>query len=337
MTGKLLVKQGGRLLPDLATSVPSNGIISVGSDASSTIRLENGSVSPEQFVVACDGGRLTLLARSEGTSINGEALPAGSLRDIHLGDIISAGDYDFTNESEEAAAAMLLEAAREMDDTGPRIPTPDETFPRDDRPLTLEGGLSEVLSTLRAEERFYFLIENGSGDPQRVYVDKEEMWLGWTPKGKCVLSVDTTEIAVPRAQIRKDWSGVVLHPLQTRGIWLDNQFLSGPHRLKNDDLFSLLVSDGKRVASDLRIRFHEPTALLVLNSILPKELPPPVSLRQLEEPARVSSAVPPSPPAKKTVSEKRLLFGYFSITEVLILAVGTVVTAVITFLILVLF
>ncbi len=337
MTGKLLVKQGGRLVTDLATSVPSNGIISVGSDASSTIRLENGSVAPEQFVVACDGGRLTLLARAEGTSINGEVLPAGSLRDIHPGDIVSAGDYAFTNESEEKASALLTEASRLAPDGAPEIPIPDQTLPREDRPLTLEGGLSEVLSNLRAEERFYFQIENGTGDPQRVYVEKEEMWLGWTSKGKCVLSVDTTDIAIPRAQIRKDWSGVVLHPLQARAIWLDNQFLAGPHRLKNDDLFSLLVSDGKRIAPDLRIRFHEPTALLVLNSILPKELPPPVSLRKIEEPVKVSTPSPPSVRSKKQANEKHLVFGYFSVGEVLIMAVGTILTAAITFLILVLF
>lgn len=336
MTGKLLVKQGGRLLADLATSVPSNGIISVGSDASSTIRLENGTVAPEQFVVACDGGRLTLLARADGTSINDETLPAGSLRDIHAGDVISAGGYNFTNESEENATALLAQAALVVDDLAPEIPIPVQGLAREDRPMTFEGGLSEVLSNLRAEERFYFQIENGSGDHQRVYVEKEEMWLGWTPKGKCVLSIDTTDIAVPRAQIRKDWSGVVLYPLQMRGIWLDNQFVSKPHRLKNEDLFSLLTSDGKRVAPDLQIRFHEPTALLVLNSILPKELPPPVSIERLEEPLQVSNTV--SPALSSQVPEKKfLLFGYFSLTEVLIMAVGTIVTAILTFLILVLF
>lgn len=335
MTGKLLVKQGGRLLTDLATSVPSNGIISVGSDSSSTIRLENGSAAPEQFVIACDGGRLTLLARAEGTSINQEAVAAGSLRDIHPGDAISAGDYEFVNVSEEQAASMIEEALRTVNDSGSAIPEPDLPLPREDRPLTFEGGLSEVLSNLRAEERFYFQIENGSGDPQRVYVDKEEMWLGWTPKGKCVMSIDTTDIATPRAQIRKDWSGVVVYPLQQRGVWLDSQFLSKPHRLKNEDVFSLLASDGKRVAPDVQIRFHEPTALLVLNSILPKELPPPVSIENLEEPAQISTAVAqasPKPPAKKF-----LLFGYFSIGEVLILTFGTIVTAALTFLILVLF
>lgn len=335
MTGKLLVKQGGRLLADLATSVPSNGIISVGSDASSTIRLENGSAAPEQFVIACDGGRLTLLVRSAGTSINGKELPAGSLRDIHLGDVVSVGDYDFTNESEERAATLLDEAARFANDLGPEIPVPEQNLAREDRPMTFEGGLSEVLSNLRAEERFYFQIENGTGEHQRVYVENEEMWLGWTPKGKCVLSIDTTDIAVPRAQIRKDWSGVVLYPLQMRGVWLDNQFISQPHRLKNDDLFSLIASDGKRVVPGLQIRFHEPTVLLVLNSILPKELPPPVSFEKLEVPVKSSNAVSTTV-LPRSPEKKFLLFGYFSIGEVLILAAGTIVTAILTLLILVL-
>ena len=306
----------------------------MGSDPSSTIRLENGSVAPEQFVIACDGGRLTLLPRADGTSVNDETLPAGSLRDIHDGDVISAGDFEFTNESEEHAATLIAGAARANDDL--EVPIPDQELPRDDRPLTFEGGLSEVLSNLHAEERFYFQIENGSGEQQRVYVEKEEMWLGWTPKGKCVLSIDTTDIAVPRAQIRKDWSGVVLYPLQARAVWLDNQFLSKPHRLKNDDLFSLLASDGKRVTPDLQVRFHEPTALLVLNSILPKELPPPVSIEQLDQPVNLPQAVSPAS-SSRTSEEKLLLFGYFSFGEVLIMAVGTIVTAILTFLILVLF
>lgn len=334
MTEKLLVKQGGRLLTELATSVPSSGIISVGSDASSTIKLENGSIAPEQFVVACDGGRLTLLVRAAGTSINAEPLPPGSLRDVHPGDVISAGGYDFIHESGEKAAALIYDAER-VSGFDP-VPPPDQPLPRQDRPMTFEGGLSEVLNNLRAEERFYFQIENGSGEPQRVYVEKEEMWLGWTPKGKCVLSVDTTDIAVPRAQIRKDWSGVVLYPLQVRGVWLDSQFISNPHRLKNEDLFSLLASDGKKVAPEVQIRFHEPTALLVLNSILPKELPPPVSIEKLDRALEVSkpAVTTESPRAPK---KKFLLFGYFSIGEVLILAVGTMITAILTFLILVLF
>lgn len=335
MTRKLLVKQGGRLLTDLATSVPSNGIISVGSDASSTLRLEIGSVAPEQFVVACDAGRLTLLTRADGTSINDEALPAGSLRDIHSGDVIFAGDYEFSHEPEDRAASMLEEATRIAADPSAEIPMPEQALARDDRPMTFEGGLSEVLSNLRAEERFYFQVENGAGEPQRVYVEKEEMWLGWTPKGKCVLSPDTLDIATPRAQIRKDWSGVVLYPLQMRGVWLENQFLSKPHRLKNDDVFSLITPDGKRVAPDVQVRFHEPTALLVLNSILPKELPPPVSIEDLEEPETVSEATTTTPP--KVPQKKILLFGYFSIGEVLIMALGTMVTAILTFLILVLF
>lgn len=309
-------------------------MISVGSDPSSTIRLENGSIPPEQFVIACDGGRLTLLARSDGASINGEALPAGSIRDIHPGDNLSIGDYEFFHESEERAASMLAQA---IDDVGPEIPKPGDRLTTDDRPQTFEGGLSRVLSNLRAEERFYFQIENGAGEPQRVYVDKEEMWLGWSQKGKCVLSIDTTDIAVPRAQIRKDWSGVVLYPLQTRGVWIDSQFVTQPHRLKDDDLFSLLSLDGKRVAPDVQVRFHEPTALLVLNSILPKDLPPPVSIEKLEAAALTTAPVVPAPSPIVSTKEKFLLFGYFSIAEVLILAFGTFMTAVLTFLILVLF
>ena len=100
-----------------------------------------------------------------------------------------------------------------------------------------------MLEGLKAEEKFYFLIENGSQEKRRIYVETEEMWLGWTASGECLISDDPADIALPRAQIRKDWSGVVLHPLKNKNVWLNKQVLDEPHRLKNDDSLQLLSKE----------------------------------------------------------------------------------------------
>ena len=70
--------------------------------------------------------------------------------------------------------------------------------------------------------------------------------VGWTAAGDCLLTIEPAEIEVPRAQIRKDWSGVVLYPLSSGGVWLNDKVLAEPHRLKNDDRLALLAKEGSR-------------------------------------------------------------------------------------------
>ena len=117
--------------------------------------------------------------------------------------------------------------------------------------------------------------------------------------------------------------------------------LAEPHRLKNDDKIFLQAKDNARLALETVIKFHEPTALLILDSILPKELPPPILLdeaeqdvgsRELDETDLIHSSK--IPPAVAQPLRKGKIFGYFTKTEIIIMAIGTLITAVIIYLIL---
>ena len=114
-----------------------------------------------------------------------------------------------------------------------------------------------------------------------------------------------------------------------------------PRRLKNDDKIFLLSKENARLNLDTVIKFHEPTALLILDSILPKELPPPVSLdekasdagaRELDESDLIHTSRVPVAPVKSP--RRGNIFGYFTITEIIIMAIGTLITAAVIFLIL---
>jgi pSer/pThr/pTyr-binding forkhead associated (FHA) protein len=350
MVKSLLVKNQGGFVPELSQGIPTNGIITVGNDASATIELNDDAVAAEQFVIVCESDSATLMCRVDGTEINGEHLPQGALHNLQIGDAVTVGTYTFIIETPENAEALL--AGKEIETTvnEPKVPVNSPEIVKSNGVLQNgaekpERNLSAVLEGLRAEEKFYFLIEDKTNQNRRIYVETEEMWLGWANSGDCVLSSQTEEIDVPRAQIRKDWSGVVLYPLQAGNIWLNDQTLAEPHRLKNDDRLALSSKDNGKLCPETVIKFHEPTALLILDSILPKELPPPILLdndgrlitdtsanRNITDESELlhTSRIPPTIKKKR----RRKFFGHFTIIEVIIMTIGTLITAAVIFLIL---
>lgn len=352
MNKRLLVKKQGELIPDLTLIVPLSGIVSVGSDASATIELKGEAVAPEQFVIVCEGGQMTLLCRVDNTQINGDILPQGSLHNLEVRDTIAIGEYELSVETAESAEIILsgkaeepVEIPQEPESVAP-APKREElsekvAFHRNgEKFLDPNKSLSEVLEGLKAEEKFYFLIENGVEEKRRIYVETEEMWLGWAASGECAISENPSDIAVPRAQIRKDWSGVVLYPLKNKNIWLNKQVLDEPHRLKHDDSLQMLSKDKFLQDAKTTVRFHEPTALLVLDSILPKELPPPVSLERTQSPDLIHDSRIPNADKNALVKKQKIkkkggrIFGYFTGLEILIMVVGILVAASFIFLVL---
>ena len=336
MVKRLLVKKRKEILSELTKEIPANGIITVGNDTSATVELKDDSIAPEQFVIVCEDDSMTLLCRVDGTAVNGEILPQGALHNLQFGDEITVNAYTLTADSGETNGHSKTEKAEaapvltENQEPVTSAPAPPEKF---------ERSLSDVLENLRSEEKFYFLIKEPSSENRRVYVENEEMWLGWSALGECVISAEPSEIDIPRAQIRKDWSGVVLYPQKNGNVWVNEETLSEPHRLKNDDKIFVLSKEGGKLNLETVIKFHEPTALLILDSILPKELPPPILLdetandigaKEIDESDLIhSSRIPPIQPRRK-----RNIFGYFTITEIIIMAIGTLITAAVIFLIL---
>lgn len=342
MFKKLLVKKQDEFLPEFTQDIPTVGIITVGNDHSATIELQNSQAAPEQFVIICEEENATLLCRVDGTIVNGKPLPQGALHLLQTKDEIAVGDYTIVIETPENANSLL------NGETLPAFSVEEaetEQSPPEDE-VKAGKNLNEVLENLRGEEKFYFQIENGEGKNARQYVETEEMWLGWTDAGECLITSDADEIESPRAQIRKDWSGVILHPLKTDFVWLNDQPIAEPHRLKNDDRFLILAKETAKPDTEIVVRFHEPTALLALDSILPKELPPPILL---DKNGKAESFSPDGvnihrtdggihtskiPPAPAQTAKKAQIFGYFTIAEILIMAVGTLAAAAIIFLIL---
>ncbi len=345
MNKKLLVKKRGEFIPELSPEIPADGIVSVGSDASATIELEDEAVAPEQFVIVCENGQLTLLCRVENTVINGKLLPKGSLYNLELHDTVIVGDYSLSVEPIEAAEKLMSGDTEEIssdEETAGEVQTaaPEKSTENNQISPDADKSLSDVLEGLKAEEKFYFLIENGSPEKRRIDVESEEMWLGWTAAGECAISENPADIAKPRAQIRKDWSGVMLYPLKNKNIRLNDAALDEPRRLKNADTLQLLGKEKALPDARTNIKFFEPTALLALDSILPKELPPPVSLDKTGKAQGVFDERPSKtaePNAKNQTFESiesGRFFGYFTALEILIMIAGILVAAALIFLVL---
>lgn len=319
MAKRLLVKKREQILSELTQEIPANGIITVGNDTSATVELQDEKIAPEQFVIVCEEGAMTLLCRVDGTAVNGKPLPQGALHNLQFGDEIKIDGYTLIPEADDVSKPLKK----------PVQITETELIEKADR------SLSDVLENLRSEEKFYFLIN----ETERVYVEAEEMRLGWTAAGECVISAAPDEVETPRAQIHKDWSGVVLSPLKKGDARLNDEILRESRRLKNDDKIYLLPKEGAKFDFETEIKFHEPTALLLLDSILPKELPPPVILDETNG-ERVS--VEPDfdydtgeiPSVREPTRPNGRIFGYFTRAEIIIMAIGTLITAAVIFLIL---
>ena len=367
MAKKILVKKRGNLIPELICEVPENGLVSVGSDSSATIELNDDGIALEQLVIVCEDSEMTLMNRRDGTIINDDNLSAGSFHLLQPKDEIKIGGYTLVFDEAEEVDRIAAEISEtkpvgqnefpientELPIEKPEIPLnpsakPFAAPPEKDVNLTdanVQRNLSSILETLRSEEKYYFQIERETGEKQIFYVEAEEMWLGWSADGECVISINAADIEELRAQIRKDWSGVVVYPTFRETLRLNSSALAAAHRLKNDDRVSLLAKNGVGFDERITIKFHEPTALLVLDSILPRELPPPIPIRSGEKiGVEMSKSGSKTGEAEgrenlstknRSISKgKSRIFGYFTPVEILIMTIGTLITAIIIFLVL---
>ena len=356
MTKRLLVKKHGKIIPRLTREIGVGDIITVGNDPSAVIELNEEGILPEQFVIINEQGQPLLLCRTDGILVNDRFLQQGSLHELQHEDKILIGNYSLQYET-EGAAKLPENGSENPADITEDLHLPENMPAAENLPyvevenievhktnaLNREQSLTDILENLRAEEKYYFQIEKISGESRRVYVENEQMRIGWSAEGECVIGTETS-VDAPKAQIRKDWTGVILYPQEGQTVWLNNELVNEPTRLKNDDRIFLSGQKSSEPERSTLIKFHEPTALLVLDSILPKELPPPVSLEAgkgnqtaihetasknlvlNEESAALQTAAPPKPKSAARI------FGYFTLAEILIMIVGTLVTAAVIFL-----
>jgi|GEM_PF-2644420 len=357
MTKRLLVKKQGKLISALTREISVGDIITVGNDPSAVIELNEEGILPEQFVIINEHGQPLLLCRTDGILVNDRFLQQGSLHELQHDDKILVGNYSLQYDAEGAPNLPQNGVESPADITEDLHPP--ENLPKAENLPYIEAGnievhktnalnreqtLTDILENLRAEEKYYFQIEKISGESRRVYVENENLRIGWSAEGECVIGSETA-VDVPKAQIRKDWTGVILYPQAGQAVWLNNEIVNEPTRLKNDDRIFLSGQKPSEAERSTLIKFHEPTALLVLDSILPKELPPPVSLEAagstqtaIHETAgrnlastEENTALQTAPPKSKSAAR---IFGYFTLAEILIMIVGTLVTAAVIFLVL---
>ena len=352
----------------------SDSIITVGNNPGATLELQHENIAPEQFIIISENDEAVLMNRADGTVVNGKKLKLGSRLILQNGDRILIGDFllKFENakqngfdestefesfedqdniefdalktdieesisapvESESEVEKSQDEQSEIEEENSLQIPKPDE-----------KRNFSEILNTLKEEDTFYFQIKNEEDVTERIVFDAEEIWLG-TRFAEIAVRKDKAELDEIYARVKKDWSGAVIYPQESEEVYLNGKMLEEPSRLKNDDQIILLDEFSDDTETEVSVTFHEPQALLVLNSILPEDLPEPITLQtnrdkineDISSPAdALNSADEILTSEKKTGAVKRKrgkVFGYFSGFELLIMAIGTLVTAAIIFLVL---
>lgn len=212
-------------------------------------------------------------------------------------------------------------------------------------PEIASRNFAAILDSLRTEEdRFYLLFEGGSQTGNRVTIETAEMAIGWDATGQNI-SVDAADIVAARAVLRKDWSGVVLEARSAGMVSVNGEPLEAARRLRNGDRLMLVPTSATLAQNQSFLIFHEPASLVVLDTMLPQKLPPPVMPQAVTATGTdtvalaVAGTTPDSAVAQATkraslFNSDRKLFGYFTPLEVSLMIAGTLITAVIVFLLL---
>lgn len=325
-------------------------IVTIGSDPAATLCLADPSIAHEQAIVIREDGRPLLINRAPGTVFNGELLPREARRPLSGGDRIEFGPYSVSVapvEGDSEETTRPLSRPEEM-----RHAQPDERDAAD--PRGGEGGgaardaqareqpqpqgrsFAAILDSLRTEEdSFYFVIESSSGQ-RRVRLEAAETMIGWDETGRRI-SCDAGVVVAARAVVRKDWSGVVALPLSSGMILVNGETVEAPRRLRDGDRVMLLRVSAHE-PEDACLVFHEPASLVVLDNLLPQQQTPPAKAAAETAAVEALPLVRQSPAALEArpslVSPERRYFGYFTPFEVIIMIVGTLVTAAIIFIIL---
>ena len=329
-------------------------IVTIGSDPGATLRLTDPSIAPEQAIVIREDGRPLLINRAPGTVFNGELLPREARRPLSEGDRMEFGPYVVSVAAVEghsdgaaryAARAEEIRHAQpdERDAEGPRGGEGGGGAARDaqalEQPQPQGRSFAAILDSLRTEEdSFYFVVESVAGGSRRVRLEAAETMIGWDETGRRI-SCDAGVVVAARAVVRKDWSGVVALPLSAGMILVNGETVEAPRRLRDGDRVTLLRVTAHEPEDDCLV-FHEPASLVVLDSLLPQQqaAAPPSKTAASGGAGEASSLVRQPSAALEAKgaasSPERRYFGYFTPLEVLVMIVGTLVTAAIIFIIL---
>jgi hypothetical protein len=331
--------------------------ITVGNHPHANLRLNGSVVAAEQVVIIDGMVEPIIINRVPGTSLNGETLAEDERRSLRDGDLLAIGTYLINvfvydePSTPEAQDDFAPGNDNNLVSTQESLLSPDPVTTSPPEPIQTDPFLSEldqkevpvksfaaILDGLRTDEdRFYFLIEGGRQAGLRVPIEREEMPLGRLLDGE-QLSFDVSSIAELLAIVRKDWSGVILQP-QASGLAVNGQVLTDERRMRDGDRVSFSTHASKAEAANGPVLvFHEPASLVILDSLMSKPVPHEIDPSQLSQqndkvqpPGRVHNS------ARQVVAlfrDNKEYFGAFTFVELSLMAMGTIVGAVIIFLIL---
>lgn len=365
MTPKLLIKRQG----DAPSAAPQSeltldgALISVGSDPVATLSLRGANIAPEQAVIINEDGQLLLINRADGTTLNDELLPREARRPLAHGDRLGVGNYVIILVTDETPAASGTVARQgnlsesltlstdamaqaetnlaETNRTQTNLATTQPVQPPPNGNERAPRNFAAILDTLRTEEdSFYLLIEGGPDDGQRVRLESLEMPLGWEETGQR-LAFEAEKVLAPRAVLRKDWTGVVVQATGVGLVAVNGEPVEAPRQLRNGDRLTLVPTVNTAAQNQAILIFHEPASLIALDSLLKQKLPPPVALQPAAPEASLVAQADDATATLEVSRERasqtraaRKYFGYFTRGEMLLMLVGTLITAAIIFLVL---
>ena len=359
MALKLIIRRNDApaLTSPLDERVFDEPIITIGRVGGALLRLDDPLVAPEQAIILNEDGYLLIINRATGTLLNGEPLTYEARRPLAHGDRLDIGRYLISisleadtqtsttiklRQPETAASQMSPDAEKPFSNA-----FPDEVGEASELGARA-GSFADILNSLRTEEDcFYFELVSVTRGHERVVIGDAEMLIGWDETRQEV-SCDTASVHTPCAYVRKDWSGVAVQPYAPGTLEINGEMVETLQRLHDGDSLRLFPTTVAAGSQQNFLVFHDPAILVVLNSLLTHQLPDPAI------PANTATAVEtnPHPSAPhvlesatgeslesataqpEPVSQWRRYFGYFTLGEVTLMVAGTLLTAMIFFLVL---
>jgi len=342
--------------------------ITIGNDPAASLCLNGSVLSAEEIVIIDGETEPQVINQAEGTTLNGEVLPLNASRPLRDGDQLCIGTYRISIflGNEQAASTHDLSILSQDSfvarrNGGSNSQTGDdslEEFLPEVNTSPATGELSEpfqpasshrpkpsksfaaILDSLRTDEdRFYFVVEGGEQSGVRISIELEEMPMGWDETGEN-LCFNISAIADLCAVVRKDWSGVILRTPTASNITVNNEPLEDERRLRDGDRLLLRASDKEGTPnSQVVLVFREPTSLVILDSLMPR-VPPPVEDAAPSVESGTGGGAPrlnihkPAQKLTALIQSDKEYFAVFTFVELSLMAVGTIVGAVIIFLIL---
>jgi hypothetical protein len=343
--------------------------ITIGNDPGASLCLNGSVLSAEQIVIIDGETEPQLVNQAEGTSLNGETLALNESRTLRDGDLLCIGTYQITiflnkdsltprgdprvppngysiaqgnGSNPESAGDSLTQFSQTPEhnsntqfSTGQikdPIPTDAIHQPKPSK------SFAAILDSLRTDEdRFYFVVEGGEQSGFRISIELEEMPLGWDESGEN-LCFNISAITDLCAVVRKDWSGVILRTPAASSITINNEPLEDERRLRDGDRLLLKAPSNESGTSQVVLVFREPTSLVILDSLMPRvpTVPEDAAFQSPESipGSGVRQDIKPTRKLTSLIKSDKEYFTVFTFVELSLMAVGTIVGAVIIFLIL---